>query len=79
MERERDKRFFVKRKVCKFCTEAVEMDYKNVDLLSDFINDRKKIAPRRNSGLCAYHQRKLAAVIKQARVMALLPFTVLHR
>ncbi|MGQ0794216.1 MAG: 30S ribosomal protein S18 [Deltaproteobacteria bacterium] len=79
MENPRDKRFFVKRKVCKFCTESVEMDYKNADLLSDFINDRKKISPRRSSGVCAPCQRRLAVVIKRARLMALLPYTVLHR
>lgn len=78
MDSHRDKRYFSKRKVCRFCTEPIEMDYKNVDLLSRFITERKKIVPRRNSGLCSYHQRQLATTIKRARYMALLPYTVLH-
>jgi small subunit ribosomal protein S18 len=80
MEREnaKDKKFFVRKKVCRFCTEPIEIDYKRVDLLSQFINERKKIVPRRSSGLCAYHQRELGSAIKRARIMALLPFTVLH-
>ncbi len=78
MDSGRDRRYFSKKKVCRFCTEPIEMDYKNVDLLSRFITDRKKIVPRRNSGLCAYHQRQLATTIKRARFMALLPYTVLH-
>ncbi len=80
MEREntKEKKYFVRKKVCRFCMEALEVDYKRVDLLSQFITERKKIVPRRSSGLCAYHQRELASAIKRARVMALLPFTVLH-
>jgi small subunit ribosomal protein S18 len=80
MEREnaKEKKYFVRKKVCRFCIEAIEVDYKRVDLLSQFITERKKIVPRRSSGLCAYHQRELASAIKRARVMALLSFTVLH-
>jgi len=78
MESPRDRKYFSRRKVCRFCTEPIEIDYKNVDLMSRFITDRKKIVPRRNSGLCARHQRQLAAAIKRARFMALIPFTVLH-
>jgi small subunit ribosomal protein S18 len=80
MEREnaKEKKYFVRKKVCRFCIEAIEVDYKRADLLSQFITERKKIVPRRSSGLCAYHQRELASAIKRARVMALLSFTVLH-
>jgi small subunit ribosomal protein S18 len=78
MESHRDRRYFSRRKVCRFCTEPIEIDYKNVDLMSRFITDRKKIVPRRNSGLCARHQRQLATAIKRARFMALIPYTVLH-
>ncbi len=78
MDSRRDRRYFTKKKVCKFCTEPIEMDYKNVDLMSRFITDRKKIVPRRNSGLCAFHQRQLSSAIKRTRFMALLPYTVLH-
>jgi len=78
MESPRDRRYFAKKKICRFCTEPLEIDYKNVDLMSRFITDRKKIVPRRNSGLCAYHQRQLASAIKRTRYMGLLPYTVLH-
>lgn len=78
MEEKRDKRFFIKRKACRFCLEPVDIDYKNIDLIYNFITERKKIVPRRSSGLCARHQRILATAIKRARIMALLPFTVLH-
>ena len=57
---------------------AKDINYKNVDLLSHFITERKKIVPRRSSGLSAYGQRLLSNAIKTARIMALLPFTVLH-
>ncbi|HEX3036056.1 MAG TPA: 30S ribosomal protein S18 [Thermodesulfobacteriota bacterium] len=79
--KEKSKEIFVKKKVGRFhieATEAVEIDYKNVDLLSQFITERKKIVPRRSSGLTAFGQRRLATAIKRARIMALLPFTVLH-
>jgi small subunit ribosomal protein S18 len=78
MEEKKDKRFFTKKKVCKFCSEPIKIDYKDYDLLSSFITERRKIVPRRSSGLCARHQRVLASAIKRARIMALLPFTVLH-
>jgi len=78
MEEKRDKKFFIRKKACRFCAEPVDIDYKNIDLLSNFITERKKIVPRRSSGMCAKHQRILATAIKRARIMALLPFTVLH-
>lgn len=79
--KEKTKEIFVKKKVGRFhieATEAVEIDYKNIDLLSQFITERRKIVPRRSSGLTAFGQRRLATAIKRARIMALLPFTVLH-
>ena len=51
------------------------IDYKDVELLSAFVPERAKIAPRRITGTCAMHQRKLTRAIKQARQIALLPFT----
>ncbi|MFQ5788500.1 MAG: 30S ribosomal protein S18 [Thermodesulfobacteriota bacterium] len=78
MEERREKKYFVKKKVCRFCSDPIMIDYKDVELLSHFITERKKIIPRRSSGLCAKHQRTLASAIKRARVMALIPFTVLH-
>jgi small subunit ribosomal protein S18 len=78
MEEKREKKYFAKKKICRFCAEPITIDYKDVELLSHFITERKKIIPRRSSGLCARHQRVLASAIKRARVMALIPFTVLH-
>jgi small subunit ribosomal protein S18 len=70
------RRFFTPRKrVCRFCERNIrDIDYKAVDILHKYIPDRGKIAPRRITGTCAYHQRKLARAIKRARIMALLPF-----
>lgn len=71
------KKFFYRRKrVCKFCVEKIEyVDFKDTKLLQQFIPERGKILPRRISGTCALHQRKLSIAIKRARVMALIPFT----
>src|SRR3954452_849921 len=70
------KKFFYRRKrVCKFCVEKLEyIDYKDVKMLQQFIPERGKILPRRISGTCALHQRKLQNAIKRARIGALLPF-----
>jgi small subunit ribosomal protein S18 len=65
---------FFKKKVCKFCTQKLKIDYKDADTLRRFITDRGKILPRRITGTCAKHQRALALAIKQARSIALLPF-----
>jgi len=63
-----------KKKVCSFCVDKIdEIDYKDVAKLKKFITESGKIAPRRSTGVCAKHQRILAAAIKRARVMALLP------
>jgi len=66
--------FRQKKKVCVFCARNEEIDYKDVQKLSKFISEKGKILPRRNTGLCAKHQRQLARAIKRARIMALLPF-----
>ncbi len=70
------KKFFYRRKrVCKFCVEKIEyIDFKDVKTLQQFIPERGKILPRRISGTCALHQRKLQNAIKRARITALLPF-----
>lgn len=70
------KKFFYRRKrVCKFCVERIEyVDFKDVKMLQQFIPERGKILPRRISGTCALHQRKLQNAIKRARIMALIPF-----
>jgi len=71
------KKFFYRRKrVCKFCVEKIEyIDFKDTKTLQQFIPERGKILPRRISGTCALHQRKLQNAIKRARIAALLPFT----
>ena len=67
---------FRRRKYCKFCEEKVTyIDYKDIELLAAYVPERGKIAPRRITGTCAAHQRKLKTAIKQARNIALLPFT----
>jgi small subunit ribosomal protein S18 len=65
---------FFKKKVCKFCTQKLKIDYKDADVLRRFITERGKILPRRITGTCAKHQRSLAVSIKRARIIALLPF-----
>ncbi len=68
---------YYKRKTCRFCEDKkLKIDYKEPNLLRDFISDRGKILPRRITGTCARHQKVLALEIKRARIMALLPFTV---
>lgn len=71
------KRGFARRKVCRFCADkTVPIDYKDPQTLKYFITDRGKIVPRRISGNCAKHQRKVSLAIKRARMIALMPFTV---
>ncbi|MCX6552901.1 MAG: 30S ribosomal protein S18 [Acidobacteria bacterium] len=66
---------FRRRKICKFCTEKVDyIDYKDAKMLLPFVPERAKILPRRISGVCAMHQRKLQTAIKRARQLALLPY-----
>jgi small subunit ribosomal protein S18 len=66
-----------KKKVCSFCVDKVErVDFKEANRLRRYISERGKMLPRRVSGNCAKHQRQLTVAIKQARIMALLPFTV---
>lgn len=62
------------KKVCLFCQEKSEIDYKDVAKLRKFVAEGGKILPRRMTGTCAKHQRVLAVAIKRARVAALLPF-----
>ena len=67
--------FFRRRRVCKFCADKIDyINYKDVRLLSPFIPERGKIQPRRISGTCALHQRKLQTAIKRARQLALIPY-----
>ncbi len=69
------RKFFRRKKVCKFCVEKIDsINYKDVRLLQQFVAERGKIVPRRLTGVCTPHQRRLSAAIKQARNIALLPF-----
>ncbi len=70
------KQFFRRKKVCRFCVDKMDdINYKDVRTLSSFISERGKIVPRRITGVCVPHQRRLTEAIKQARNIALLPFT----
>jgi small subunit ribosomal protein S18 len=69
------RKFFRRKKVCKFCTEKIDaISYRDVRLLQGFVAERGKIVPRRLTGVCTTHQRRLTKAIKQARNIALLPF-----
>ena len=73
--REGGRKYFRRKKVCKFCTEKIEaINYKDVRMLAQFVAESGKIVPRRLSGVCTPHQRRLSLAIKQARNIALLPF-----
>jgi small subunit ribosomal protein S18 len=66
---------FRRRKVCKFCADKIDdINYKDVKLITPFVPERGKILPRRISGTCAMHQRKLQTAIKRARQIALVPY-----
>jgi small subunit ribosomal protein S18 len=69
-------RFGSRRKVCAFCVDKIDtVDYKDAGKLRRFISERGKIEPRRKTGTCARHQRRLTVAIKRARHLALLPYT----
>jgi small subunit ribosomal protein S18 len=73
--REGGRKYFRRKKVCKFCVEKIDaINYKDVRLLSQFVAESGKIVPRRLTGVCTPHQRRLSTAIKQARNIALLPF-----
>ena len=66
---------FRRRKVCKFCADKIDdINYKDVKLIGPFVPERGKILPRRISGTCAMHQRKLQVALKRARQIALIPY-----
>lgn len=66
-----------KEKGCYFCQNNInEINYKDTNTLRRYLSSFGKIVPRKRSGVCAWHQRKLANAIKRSRFMALLPFVV---
>ena len=71
---------FKRRKYCRFTAEKIqEVDYKQVELLKDFITENGKIIPARMTGTKAHYQRQLAVAVKRARFLALLPYTDQHK
>ncbi|HQU88545.1 MAG TPA: 30S ribosomal protein S18 [Denitromonas sp.] len=71
---------FKRRKFCRFTAEKIEeVDYKDVDLLKDFVTETGKIMPARITGTKAGYQRQLSTAIKRARFLALLSYTDLHK
>ena len=76
-EGEKRRPMFRRRRLCKFCVDKIDdINYKDVTLLLPFVPERAKILPRRISGTCAKHQRKLRVAIMRARQLALIPYTV---
>ena len=73
VQRSKGKTFF-RKKVCRFCANKAKIDYKDADGLRRFTTERGKILPRRITGTCAKHQRRLALEIKRARAICMLPF-----
>lgn len=79
-ERSKSRNAFKRRKYCRFSAEKIEwVDYKDVDLLRDFITETGKIMPARITGTKSRYQRQLSVAIKRARFLALLPYTDLHK
>ncbi len=73
------RRYAPRRKVCAFCVDKTDnVDYKDVERLSRYVSERGMIEPRRKTGTCLWHQRRLAMAIKRARHLALLPYTQAH-
>lgn len=69
------RRYVARPKICQFCADkSIKIDYKMVDMLRRFVTEDGKIRPRRQTGTCALHQRELAAAVKRARHIALLPY-----
>lgn len=70
------RRFYARPRECQFCIDkSLTINYKNVEVLKRYLTEEGKIRPRRQSGTCAKHQRRLAREIKRARHLALLPFS----
>jgi small subunit ribosomal protein S18 len=78
-KRERGNALFKRKKFCRFTAEGVkQIDYKDIDVLKDFVQENGKIMPARITGTKARYQRQLSTAIKRARYLALLPYTDLH-
>ncbi len=76
MAARQQKRLFSRKKICRFCVDKeLSIDYKDQKTLRNFVSERGKIIPRRILGTCATHQRQLCSAIKNARQIALLPYS----
>ncbi|HKJ39969.1 MAG TPA: 30S ribosomal protein S18 [Anaerolineales bacterium] len=72
-------RYYSRPKFCQFCADkTLTIDYKKIDILRKYVTEEGTIRPRRQTGACAKHQRSVASAVKQARQIALLPFTGKH-
>ena len=72
-------RYVPRRKVCLFCRDKIEdINYKDLVHLKPYVSDRGKIEPRRKTGTCARHQRRVSEAIKRARYLVLLPYVPAH-
>ncbi|SRR5690606_32891020 len=77
--RKKGNALFRRRKFCRFTAEGIkQVDYKDINLLKDFINENGRIIPARITGTKARYQRQLSIAVKRARFLALLPYTDLH-
>ena len=73
-------RFFRRKKYCRFTAEGVkEIDYKDLDVLREYVTETGKIVPSRITGTKAKYQRQLSTAVKRARYLALLPYTDQHQ
>ncbi|HEU4855657.1 SSU ribosomal protein S18P [Nitrosospira multiformis] len=82
-DKDKDKKanrpLFKRRKFCRFTAEGIKtVDYKDIELLKDFINENGKIIPARITGTKSRYQRQLSTAVERARFLALLPYTDLH-
>ncbi len=70
------RRTYTRKKICRFCAdESLKIDYKDAKLLRNFVSERGKIMPRRITGNCAYHQRRVSKAIKMSRTVSVMPYT----
>ncbi len=73
------RRTYMRKKVCRFCADRnLKIDYKDFKLLRNFVTERGKIMPRRITGNCAYHQRRVAKAVKMSRIVSIMPYTSIN-
>lgn len=78
-KRKQQNPLFKRKKFCRFTAEGIKhVDYKDIDILKDFINENGKIIPARITGTTSFYQRQLSTAIEHARFLALLPYTDRH-